>query len=296
MKEEDLKWYSPIVFLVGAILSFADPITDILTLVEFYRADHKTWFALGLTFVILPCLVFPVLYFLASEHKFSQYSGTRQCMQTVICGFHPFSAAFARLQGFFFCIKKWWRVDDIDSASTENADGLLNHIDIAVLFESVLESAPQFILQLYVMSVQEEPVEVIQMISLPISFLSLALASTTADEFLLRRKEVIDALKIKYKLALFVTQLFVLSSRLFAICFFTVSYKKRVVVVFALHSVVIATADNFWYEGEWDPGVRVASFFFYLPTLVKRWTFNTVKYRLFRHNKQGCTEENASAF
>ena len=32
MEEEDLKWYSPFVLLVGAILSFADPITDILTL------------------------------------------------------------------------------------------------------------------------------------------------------------------------------------------------------------------------------------------------------------------------
>ena len=43
MRVKDLKWYSPFVFLVGAILSFADPITDILTLVEFYRADHRTW-------------------------------------------------------------------------------------------------------------------------------------------------------------------------------------------------------------------------------------------------------------
>ena len=28
--------------LVGAILNFADPITDILTLLEFYSADYKT--------------------------------------------------------------------------------------------------------------------------------------------------------------------------------------------------------------------------------------------------------------
>ena len=53
MEVEDLKWYSPFVLLVGAILSIADPITDILTLVEFYRADHKTWFGVGLAFVIL---------------------------------------------------------------------------------------------------------------------------------------------------------------------------------------------------------------------------------------------------
>ena len=57
---DNLKWYSPFLFLLGAILSFADPITDILTLVEFYRTDHRTWFGVGLTFVILPCVPFVV--------------------------------------------------------------------------------------------------------------------------------------------------------------------------------------------------------------------------------------------
>ena len=52
MVEKELKWYDIFVVLFGTILSFADPITDILTLVEFYRADHKTWFGVGLTFVI----------------------------------------------------------------------------------------------------------------------------------------------------------------------------------------------------------------------------------------------------
>ena len=41
------KWYDIFVDLFGTILSFADPITDILTVVEFYRADHKTWFGQG---------------------------------------------------------------------------------------------------------------------------------------------------------------------------------------------------------------------------------------------------------
>ena len=33
-------------------LSLADTITDILTLMEFYSAGHKTWFAVGLIFLI----------------------------------------------------------------------------------------------------------------------------------------------------------------------------------------------------------------------------------------------------
>ena len=51
MEVEDLEWYSPFVFFGGAILSFADPITDILTVMEFDLAGHKTWFGVGLTFV-----------------------------------------------------------------------------------------------------------------------------------------------------------------------------------------------------------------------------------------------------
>ena len=203
MKVEDLKWYSPFKLLVGAILSFADPITDILTLVEFYRADHKTWFGVGLAFVILPCFLFPILYYVARDQEVSQYSCTRQCIQTILCGFHPFSAVFARLQGFAYCMMKWWRGEEIDADGNEEADDQLEHIDSAVLLESVVESAPQFIIQLYAVSVQEEPEEIIQIISLPVSFLSLAWAFTIADEVL--HDEVLDYLNIKHKLVLFVT-------------------------------------------------------------------------------------------
>ena len=245
MKEEDLKWYSPVVFLVGAILSFADPITDILTLVEFYRADHKTWFGVGLTFVVLPCLVFPILYLVNRDEDLYLYSNIGQCARSLLCGFHPFSAAFARLEGFVYCLKKRWRGDEIDSDNIEAAESLLTHMDLAVLFESVLEAAPQFIIQLYAVNVQEEPVKIIQMISLPISFLSLAWAFTTIDEFvIIRIHRRNNALKIKQKLAIFGTQLFLLSSRLFAVCYFTVSYKWWVIGVLLSHTLAIVVADS----------------------------------------------------
>ena len=58
MAEKELKWYGIFVPFFGAILSVADPVTDILTLVEFYRTDHKTWFGVGLTFIIFPFFFF----------------------------------------------------------------------------------------------------------------------------------------------------------------------------------------------------------------------------------------------
>ena len=236
---EDLKWYSPFVLLVGAILSFADPITDILTLVEFYRADHITWFAVGLTFVLLPCLAFPVVYQLRSIKPSC-------CARTLLCALHPFSAAFARLEALFHCLKNWWYKDEIDSHSDSKAEDVLHFIFLAVLFEAVLECAPQFIIQLYAIIVQEEPAAIIQIISLPISFLTLAWAFTATDKTSLAGRKIIPssgAMKVKHQLALYVTHLLLLSSRLFAICYFTVSYKWWVIGVVMFHScaVIIAT-------------------------------------------------------
>ena len=98
MGVKDLKWYSPFVFLVGAILSFADPITDILTLVEFYRADHRTWFGVGLTFVLLPCLAFPVVF---CRLRVPLIASPSSWAKTVLCALHPFSAAFGRVEAVF---------------------------------------------------------------------------------------------------------------------------------------------------------------------------------------------------
>ena len=95
------------------------------------------------------------------EHEITEYSETRKYTKTFLCRFHPFSAALARLQGFVYCLKEWWRGDETDAADNREADDLLWHIDYAVLIESVLESAPQFIIQRYAVSVQEEPVEII---------------------------------------------------------------------------------------------------------------------------------------
>ena len=65
------------------------------------------------------------------------------------------------------------------------------HFDFAVLFEAVLEAAPQFIIQLFAISVQEETAAIMQVISLPISFLNQASAFTTTDKRSLAVHEII---------------------------------------------------------------------------------------------------------
>ena len=225
------------------MLSFADPITDILTLVEFYRANHKVWFGVGLTFVLLPCLAFPVVFYLSRTSR--SHLSPSTWARTALCALHPFSAAFARLEALLLSLKKWRYEDEIDLYFKDKAEDLFSYIDLVVLFEAVLECAPQFIIQLYAISVQEEPAAIIQIISLPISFLTLAWAFTATDKMSLAECEIIPssgALKVKHQLALYATHLLLLSSRLFAICYFTVSYKWWVIGVLNVHCCVMVIA------------------------------------------------------
>ena len=127
----------------------------------------------------------------------------------------------------------------------DKAKDLLSYIDLAVLFEAVLECAPQFIIQLYAISVQEETAAIIQIISLPISFLTLVWAFTATDKMSLVANKILPSssdLNVKHQLALFVTHLLLLSSRLFAICYFTVSYKWWVIGVLMVHCCVMVIA------------------------------------------------------
>ena len=57
MLVKELKWYSSLVFFARVILSLADHITDILTLAEFYRANHNSKHALVWDLLLFHCHV-----------------------------------------------------------------------------------------------------------------------------------------------------------------------------------------------------------------------------------------------
>ena len=93
------------------------------------------------------------------------------------------------------------------------------------------------------MAVQQQSVSIVQMVSLPVSFLSIAWASTVADEFIHRDEGDLD-FSVKDRVLLFVTHLFILSSRLFAVALFTVIYKWWVTSVLILHCTVITICER----------------------------------------------------
>ena len=239
MAEKELKWYDIFVVLFGTILSIADPITDILTLVEFYRADHKTWFGVGLTFVILPSV-----FFVFVNHEVNKATGSKwqseacNFIHVLVLGCNPLLPAWLKMQTLYCYLKKFLKLrqGNDTNQTDEDLSDLLPLSKLAVVVEAALESAPQFIIQLYAMVVQQESVSIIQMVSLPVSFLSLAWASTVGDEFIHNYQEDFS---VKERVLHFVTHLFILSSRLFAVALFTVSYKWWVTSVLIFHCTVI---------------------------------------------------------
>ena len=95
------------------------------------------------------------------------------------------------------------------------------------------------------MAVQQESVTIVQIISLPVSFLSLARASVVADGVFHYDDRRNSELNMRNKLVHFATNLLVLSSRLFAAALVTASSNTGLWVffIFAFHYIPILKCD-----------------------------------------------------
>ena len=243
-----VKWYSTIFLLVGTILAFADPVTDILTLREFYLNDHKTWYEMGLVFVTYPRLIVSCIYL---SRLFELDATPIVLISHAIFGGNPLMLALTRFQAFILCFrnfKKLWH-GKLEDECNEQIKKLMYDETWCGMFEAILESAPQFIIQLHATIVQQEQVSTIQIVSLCASFLSLAWTSASADVW--RFLTVLSSSPSRFifitKVVFFISQLFHLSSRLFAITFFTVGFKWWIIAVFVLHSIVM-TFVRIWVD------------------------------------------------
>ena len=101
-------------------------------------------------------------------------------------GCNPLLPAWLRLRTLFLYLKNLPKLRQVSNTdqTCEDLEVLLGYSKITLLIEAALESAPQFIIQLYAMAVQQQSVSIIQMVSLPVSFLSIAWGSTVGDELM----------------------------------------------------------------------------------------------------------------
>ena len=83
--------------------------------------------------------------------------------------------------------------------------------------------------------------QIIQMISSPLSFLSLSLSFSTLDKML--HDDEIGVLDLKNEVLLFVTESLILIGELLGIAFFIVNYKWWVCIVIFLHPITLLVID-----------------------------------------------------
>ena len=252
----EVKWYDTIVLLVGSVLAFVDPVTDILTLREFYLKDHKIWFGVGLAFVVLPSFIMSVTpcylqRILEGESTCKRLLGLIPC---VLFGWNPLSLAYLRFKAFILCssnFKKLWHNETLEGDCRKQIQTLIMTAFWSGMTESVVESAPQFIIQLHATVVLQEQVSTIQIISLCASFLSIAWTFTDKSVRYLTVLEgvrKIDSIisKIIITVVFYLSWLFHLSSRLLAITFFTVAFKWWAIAMPVYHFIVLVAFYRVW--------------------------------------------------
>ena len=250
----EVKWYDTIVLLVGSVLAVVDPVTDILTLRQFYLKDHKIWFGVGLAFVVLPSFILLVTPCYLQRISQGESKRSMGLIPGVLFGWNPLSLAYMRFKAFILCssnFKTLWQNETLEDDCRKKIRQLIIDAYWSGRLEAFYESAPQFIIQLHATVVLQEQVSTIQIISLCASLLSITWTFTDDS---VRKLIVLEGVretdsiisKIITTVVFYLSWLFHLSSRLLAITFFTVSFKWWAIAVFVFHFIVLVAFYRVW--------------------------------------------------
>ena len=249
----EVKWYDTIILLFGFVLAVVDPVTDILTLREFYLKDHKIWFGVGLAFVVLPSLILsvqPCYLKRISQRESKRLMGLIPCF---LFGWNPLSLAYMRFKAFILCSNnfKRWQNETLEDDCREKIRQLIIDAYWFGRLEAFYESVPQFIIQLHAIVVLQEQVSTIQIISLCASLLSITWTFTDDS---VRKLIVLEGVretdsiisKSITTVVFYLSWLFHVSSRLLAITFFTVGFKWWAIAVFVFNFIVLVAFYIVW--------------------------------------------------
>ena len=263
MAEVYLKWHHTFLFLFQAILTIADTTTDILTSLKYKELDHDKWFAVSLAITLITLTVLCVWSIIATTSRaWAQDTDDVERLEpnanpdmifrstginvtlSCLCMGPPLHS----LQMFFFCacrFKKLWKSKNGLLVEKDRLYYLYVHTLNLKMIEGLLESAPQLIIQVYVMlhNIKSgDEIAVIQWISMPISFISLVWMFTSM-EFL--REFANYRMKFVHGVLIFLSNAGTIAARTLAIIFFTIMFPWWVLLVFFVHWVVINLI-GFW--------------------------------------------------
>ena len=263
MAEVHLKWHHTFLFLFQTVLTIADTTTDILTSLEYKERRHKQWFAVSLSITLITLTVLCVWSIIATTSRtWAQDTDDVERLEptanpdvifrstginvtlSCLCMGPPLHS----LQLFFFCVyrfKELWKSKNGLLVEKDRLYYLYVHTLNLKMMEGLLESAPQLIIQVYVMlhSIQNgDKIALIQWISAPISFLSLVWMFTSM-EFL--REFANYSMKFAHGVLIFLSNAGTIAARTLAIIFFIRLRPWWVLLVVFVHWLIVNLI-GFW--------------------------------------------------
>lgn len=245
-----LKWHQTFLFLFQAILSIADTATDVLTSLS-YREEHEQWFAVSLGLTLITMAVLCIWSIIASTSRVLSKEEDaeetnpdvifRNTRVNVLLGCLCVGPPLHSFQMFLVCasrFKELWKSDNGLRIEKYRLYYLYVHTLNLKMVEGLLESAPQLIIQVYVMLKLKESrnIQLIQMISAPISFLSLTWMITSMEAF---RQFANYDMKLLHNLMIFLSNVGIIAARTLAIICFTIAFPWWIFIVFGVHWFII---------------------------------------------------------
>ena len=224
--------FSLLGYILGALLSFVDVATDILTAVTYFRNDHYIWFSFGLAFALLPSWLMMAAYCVQSYQR-----GSCSVLAKGLVFFaNPFGSGLLKLKLAIVCHRNrgavWSRNGHMPTDEGFCQDYRSEKVYQYV--EGVLENMPQMILQVYAASVQTESITLLQYISVSISYVNLVciLAMFEHNSFPGNHKNW------RHLVVVFAYNLFLVAARALALVSFLIAFKWYTTAFLVGHEIV----------------------------------------------------------
>jgi len=215
---------------IGSFL--ADIVTDVLVAYQYFTDEKWIWFGLTVFFVVVPSLIMQTFSCLWYEQDNKQQSVLSWVLHILQLG------PIERYWNAFYYGTKTLCVKEINSSDFKRY--LTNWRDVTMirLVESFVESGPQVILQLYILSTFDRTVtwdeDFLTILSALFSVASLAI-SLVSYAHALRLAHRRKGLSIFGYIFQVVYRLFMIISRIVALVLFTSEYDYWIFLVVAIH-------------------------------------------------------------
>ncbi|XP_068678092.1 XK-related protein 8-like [Montipora foliosa] len=259
-----LKWYHTFLFFFQTFLAVADTTTDILTSLEYKNSKHpdgEKWFAvsLGVTLVTLTVLcvwsaIASTLRMLTKQDDAKAEAENpdvifRNPVVNILFSCFWLGPPLHSFQMFLVCAARFtesWKSDRGVPIEKGRLYYLYIHTLSLKMVEGLLESAPQLILQLYVM-LMPGTIKITQYVSAPISFITLTWMITSMEVF---REFANSNLRLHHNLIIFISNAGIIAARTVAVVAFTLVFPWWLALVFGLHCFLINACGYMLWRSE----------------------------------------------